>query len=107
LRAEAIVPSADRAWLASVAQSGAASGADRESINFGVADIASIRMSETLVFLAVVLDGFSRRVVGWATADHLRAELALSALDMAIGNRYVTTGELIHHSDQGVQAALK
>jgi putative transposase len=40
-------------------------------------------------------------------ADHLRAELALSALDMAIGNRYVTTGELIHHSDQGVQAALK
>jgi transposase InsO family protein len=38
-------------------------------------------------------------------ADHLRAELALSALDMAIGNRYVTKGELIHHSDQGVQYA--
>ena len=64
-----------------------------------------IRMSEAFVFLAVVLDGFSRRVVGWAMADHLRAELALSALDMAIGNRYVTTGELIHHSDQGVQYA--
>ncbi len=70
-----------------------------------VADITYIRMSEAFVFLAVVLDGFSRRVVGWAMADHLRAELALSALDMAIGNRYVMTGELIHHSDQGVQYA--
>jgi putative transposase len=70
-----------------------------------VADITYIRMSEAFVYLAVVLDGFSRRVVGWAMADHLRAELALSALDMAIGNRYVTKGELIHHSDQGVQYA--
>ncbi|HZM02789.1 MAG TPA: IS3 family transposase [Candidatus Saccharimonadales bacterium] len=70
-----------------------------------VADITYIRMSEAFVYLAVVLDGFSRRVVGWAMADHLRAELALSALDMAIGNRYVTQGELIHHSDQGVQYA--
>lgn len=70
-----------------------------------VADITYIRMSEAFVYLAVVLDGFSRRVVGWAMADHLRAELALSALAMAIGNRYVTPGELIHHSDQGVQYA--
>jgi len=70
-----------------------------------VADITYIRMSEAFVYLAVVLDGFSRRVVGWAMADHLRSELALSALDMAIGNRYVTKGELIHHSDQGVQYA--
>lgn len=70
-----------------------------------VADITYIKMSEAFVYLAVVLDGFSRRVVGWAMADHLRAELALSALDMAIGNRYVTKGELIHHSDQGVQYA--
>lgn len=70
-----------------------------------VADITYIRMSEAFVYLAVVLDGFSRRVVGWAMADHLRAELALSALDMAIGNREVTRGELIHHSDQGVQYA--
>lgn len=70
-----------------------------------VADITYIRMNEAFVYLAVVLDGFSRRVVGWAMADHLRAELALSALDMAIGNRYVTKGELIHHSDQGVQYA--
>jgi putative transposase len=70
-----------------------------------VADITYIRMNEAFVYLAVVLDGFSRRVVGWAMADHLRAELALSALAMAIGNRYVTQGELIHHSDQGVQYA--
>jgi len=70
-----------------------------------VADITYIRMSEAFVYLAVVLDGFSRRVVGWALADHLRAELALSALAMAIGNRHVTKAELIHHSDQGVQYA--
>jgi transposase InsO family protein len=70
-----------------------------------VADITYIRMSEAFVYLAVVLDGFSRRVIGWAMADHLRAELALSALDMAIGNRHVRRGELIHHSDQGVQYA--
>jgi transposase InsO family protein len=70
-----------------------------------VADITYIRMSEAFVYLAVVLDGFSRRVVGWAMADHLRAELALSALAMALGDRYVTKGELFHHSDQGVQYA--
>jgi transposase InsO family protein len=70
-----------------------------------VADITYIRLNEAFVYLAVVLDGFSRRVVGWAMADHLRAELALSALDMAIADRYVTKGELIHHSDQGVQYA--
>jgi transposase-like protein len=70
-----------------------------------VADITYIRMSEAFVYLAVVLDAFSRRVVGWAMADHLRAELALAALTMAIGNRHVTPGELIHHSDQGVQYA--
>jgi putative transposase len=70
-----------------------------------VSDITYIRMSEEFVYLAVVLDAFSRRVIGWAMADHLRAELALSALDMAIANRYVTPGALVHHSDQGVQYA--
>jgi putative transposase len=70
-----------------------------------VADITYIRMSEEFVYLAVVLDAFSRRVVGWAMAEHLRAELALSALDMAIGDRHVAPGELVHHSDQGVQYA--
>ena len=70
-----------------------------------VADIAYIRMDEAFVYLAVILDAFSRRVVGWAMAEHLRAELALSALDMALGNRDVTKSELVHHSDQGVQYA--
>lgn len=70
-----------------------------------VSDITYLRMSEEFVYLAVVLDAFSRRVIGWAMADHLWAELALSALDMAIGNRYVTPGGLVHHSDQGVQYA--
>ena len=70
-----------------------------------VADITYIRMREEFVYLAVVLDAFSRRVVGWAMAEHLRAELALSALDMALGNRHTTPGELVHHSDRGVQYA--
>jgi putative transposase len=70
-----------------------------------VADITYIRMQEEFVYLAVVLDAFSRRVIGWAMAEHLRAELALSALDMALANRQVVAGELVHHSDQGVQYA--
>ena len=70
-----------------------------------VADITYIRLREEFVYLAVVLDAFSRRVVGWAMAEHLRAELALSALDMALVDRRVTPGGLVHHSDQGVQYA--
>jgi putative transposase len=70
-----------------------------------VADITYIRLREEFVYLAVVLDAFSRRVIGWAMAEHLRAELALSALEMALANRQVTAGELVHHSDQGVQYA--
>ena len=70
-----------------------------------VADITYIRMSEEFVYLAVILDAFSRRVVGWAMADHLRAELALAALDMTLANRCIRWGELVHHSDQGVQYA--
>ena len=53
------------------------------------------------LFLAVVLDVFSRRVVGWAMATHLRTSLVLDALDMAIYQRKPT--EVIHHSDQGCQ----
>jgi putative transposase len=50
----------------------------------------------------VVLDAFSRRVVGWSMADHLRTELVLDALDMAIAQRNPTTG-LVHHDDHGGQ----
>jgi putative transposase len=70
-----------------------------------VADITYIRLREEFVYLAVILDAFSRLAVGWAMAEHLRAELALSALEMALGNRQVTPGGLVYHSDQGVQYA--
>ncbi len=69
------------------------------------ADMTYVRLAETFVYLAVVLDVFSRKVVGWALADHLCAELALEALDKALATRNVTGLGLIHHSDQGVQYA--
>jgi putative transposase len=71
-----------------------------------VADITYVRLDEAFVYLAVVLDGFSRRVIGWALADHLRAELALDALAMALASREVVAGGLVHHSDRGVQGEL-
>ena len=49
-----------------------------------VADITYIRLQEQFAYLAVVLDAFSRRVVGWKMADHLRASLAVDALTMAL-----------------------
>jgi putative transposase len=70
-----------------------------------VADITYVRLAEAFVYLAVILDAFSRKVVGWAMADHLRAELALSALQMALDQRDVIFGGLVHHSDRGVQYA--
>jgi transposase InsO family protein len=70
-----------------------------------VADITYVRLAESFVYLAVVLDAYSRRVVGWAMADHLRAKLALAALHMALDNREVVAGGLVHHSDRGVQYA--
>jgi putative transposase len=66
------------------------------------ADITYVPTWSGWLYLAVVLDVFSRRVVGWAMADHLRTELVLDALDMAIWNRRPAAG-LIHHSDQGSQ----
>lgn len=70
-----------------------------------VADITYVRLGEAFVYLAVVLDAWSRRVVGWALADHLQASLALEALEMALASREVVRGELVHHSDRGVQYA--
>jgi len=69
-----------------------------------VADITYVRLAEAFVYLAVVVDAFSRKVVGWALDDHLEARLALAALDMAIAARDPPKG-LIHHSDRGVQYA--
>jgi putative transposase len=68
------------------------------------ADITYVPTAEGRLYLAVVLDLFSRRVVGWATADHLRGELACDALRMALEHRR-PKGELLHHSDRGVQYA--
>jgi putative transposase len=70
-----------------------------------VADITYIRLQEEFVYLAVILDAFSRRVIGWAMADHLRASLAIDALKMALAERRPAWGSLIHHSDRGVQYA--
>jgi len=67
-----------------------------------VADITYIPTWMGFLYLAVVLDVFSRRIVGWAMADHLRAELVVDALDMAITRRRPETG-VIHHSDHGSQ----
>jgi transposase InsO family protein len=70
-----------------------------------VADITYVRLAEEFAFLAVVLDAFSRRVIGWALDTHLRADLATAALQMAIDARRPQRDTLIHHSDRGVQYA--
>jgi putative transposase len=72
-----------------------------------VADITYVRLLEEFAFLAVVLDAFSRRVVGWALEDHLRTSLATTALEMALQARRPAPGSLIHHSDRGVQYACR
>ena len=70
-----------------------------------VADITYVRLLEEFAFLAIVLDAFSRRVIGWALEVHLQASLALAALEMALAARRPRPGALIHHSDRGVQYA--
>jgi putative transposase len=69
-----------------------------------VADITYIRLREEFAFLAVVLDAFSRRVLGWELGESLQAALAIQALNRALVDRSVPVG-IIHHSDQGVQYA--
>jgi putative transposase len=75
----------------------AASGPDR----LWVADITYVHTWEGFLYVAVVVDAWSRRVVGWSMATHLRTELVLNALDMAVGQR--RPDGVIHHSDQGCQ----
>ena len=69
-----------------------------------VGDITYVRTWEGWLYVAVLLDLYSRRVVGWAVADHMRTELALDALKMAIDLRNPAPG-LVHHSDRGSQYA--
>ena len=69
-----------------------------------VADITYIRWLREFIYLAVLLDAFSRRCIGWAISRHIDTQLTLAALQMALKTRTIHAG-LIHHSDQGVQYA--
>ena len=71
-----------------------------------VADLTYIRLELEFVYLAVILDAFSRRVIGWALDRTLEAELTLQALRMALAQRRPVPG-LVHHSDRGVQYASR
>jgi putative transposase len=73
-----------------------------------VADLTYVKTHSGWVFVAFIVDVFSRRVVGWQTSRSLRADLALDALEMAIwARRGEDLGALIHHSDRGAQPGLK
>ncbi len=67
-----------------------------------VADITYVRSGEGFLYLSFILDACSRKVVGWSMATHLRTELVVDALQMAIARRKPSPG-LVHHSDRGVQ----
>jgi putative transposase len=68
-----------------------------------VADVTEHPTAEGKVYLAVVVDAWSRRVIGWSIADHIRAELVVDALQMAIWRRRPSAGQTVHHSDHGSQ----
>jgi len=76
-----------------------ASGPDR----LWVADVTEHPTGEGKVYLAVVLDAWSRRIVGWSIADHLRTELVIDALEMACWRRKPAPGQVVHHTDHGSQ----
>jgi putative transposase len=71
-----------------------------------VADITYIRLLREFIYLAVVLDAFSRRCIGWALESHLTARLTIAALQTALSGREIS-GRLVHHSDRGVQYAAR
>jgi putative transposase len=67
-----------------------------------LSDLTYIRLREQFLYLAIVLDAFSRRVVGWALGQSLQATLAIEALQKALATRSIKAG-IVHHSDQGIQ----
>lgn len=71
-----------------------------------VADITYIRLEEEFVYLAVILDAYSRRIIGWNLDDQITDSLTIAALRMALSERSVRAG-LVHHSDRGGQYASK
>jgi transposase InsO family protein len=84
-----------------------AAGLDLTAVNqLWVADITYIRLETEFVYLAVILDAFSRRVVGWALDRSLEVRLVVAALRRALDERRPTAG-LVHHSDRGVQYACR
>lgn len=72
-----------------------------------VADITYIRLRTEAVFLAVILDAHSRRVIGWQLGRTLQTELPLAALRQALKERHWQAGQLVHHSDRGIQYASR
>ena len=92
VRSESVVPANDL-----VKRDFEASGPDQ----LWVADITYVPTASSFLYLSVMVDAFSRAVVGWAMATHLRTELVLSAMEMALGQR--RPEEVIHHSDRGSQ----
>ena len=71
-----------------------------------VADITYIRLRRQFMYLAAIIDAFSRRVIGWSIQDTLGRELSLSALRMALIKREIVPG-LVHHLDRGIQYACR
>ncbi len=98
------VPTTDSAHAWKIYPNRAASMALTGIDQLWVADITYIRLEEEFVYLAVVLDAYSRRVIGWCLDRGLETSLPLNALRMALRDRTVMPG-LVHHSDRGVQYA--
>ena len=109
LRAKPFIPRTtisrhDYAIVPNLARGLAPTGLDQ----LWVADITYVRLAEGFVYLAAVLDAFSRKVIGWALDDHLEARLAIEALDMALNARDPKPDNLIHHSDsQRITASFR
>jgi putative transposase len=110
LKKAGLVGASRRKWIhTTVRDRNARPAPDLVERNFGapqpnrlwVADITYIPTWAGFLYLAVVLDVFSRKIVGWAMETHLRTELVLEALDLALWQR--RPGAVIHHSDQGTQ----
>lgn len=77
----------------------------REANRLWVSDITYVRLDQQFVFLAVILDAWSRRVIGWAISESMHVELTIAALRMAILSRRPKPNSCIHHSDRGSQYA--
>ncbi len=78
-----------------------------EAARAWVGDITYIPTKEGWLYLAAIMDVRTRKILGWAMADHLRAELALEALHMALGRSRIPVEGLMHHSDRGSQYACR